>query len=511
MAFDYFSFTAMGLGFIIVVIFLYFFIAIMKKALIARKHDVEVAQFYAIAHMFLFFALVRLFLNYNEFHLIEYGAEEIITYKLAAFFGYLFFISFIFVTERIIKKTKYIFTMVCLILCCYGIFFIGTIQALRIYTQVTLPIIALILLVNYLVILVVKTKGDLRRKMGYTLLLMVLAFFFYVIDTVVGEVFFLIPQQATALIARSGLLVTGLLLGNIFVSFETFTEIDWPHKLRDLFILSKGGMKLFHFSFTGGENYEDLDLISAGISGIKALIAEMIKSKDNLRVVDHQDLKLIFEYGDHVILVLLVSENLKIYRSKLATLRTQFENFFQDIFAKWDGDLDIFLPTKQLVKQTFELGEGFKFDKVEIIAPLVRKFVIGAGGCLLIPVLSGFIIYFLNLYLWMPIFTTNSIMYAFIISAISLSIFNPIWYISKAIQKSEHSKYTSKKIFRQLFILLILCAVICVLGLLIYVGFSDILWATVIWSIGIIEYITLMIFGIPLIDRLEQMVEIEQK
>ena len=132
MVYTYLSYTAMGIGFIITAVYFYFFLIIMKKARAARRQGVEVASFVAIALMFLFFALVRLFLNYNEFHLFEYGTEEIVAYKLAALFGYLFFISFIFFTEKILKKTKYVITIFCSALCTYGIFFTKGIESLRI-------------------------------------------------------------------------------------------------------------------------------------------------------------------------------------------------------------------------------------------------------------------------------------------------------------------------------------------------------------------------------------------
>ena len=505
MVYTYLSYTAMGLGFIIIAVYFYFFIIIINKARTARNQGMEVAPFVGLALMFLFFALIRLFLNYNEFHLFEYGSEEIVSYTLAALFGYLFFICFIFVTERILKKTKYVLSSFCLILCICGIIFFNTIEGLRFYTQITLPIMAVILSSNYLIILVLKTTGNIRRKLGIGFFVLVSAFFFYVLDTSVGPTFFLLSLEASPIIARTGLLVSGIALGYIFVSFETFTELDWPKKLKDLFIIYKSGVNLFHFSFTQEENLPNPQLISAGLSGIKAFIAKMMRSEDNLKIVDHENLKLIFEYGKHATSVLVASENLHIYRLKLANLMNQFENLFQDILPDWIGEIDQFLPTRHLVKQVFELEEGEAMvSRVGLIGPIVRRFFIFTIILLLIPASSGFIIYFLNWFSWQPLMIENWILYFLIILAVFLGIIIPIWFNFGIFQKTDSLKSNIKAISHKLLILLILCASISILGLIIYLLFSNVLWAATIWVIGLIEFVLLMVIGISLIERLER-------
>ncbi|NVM30367.1 MAG: hypothetical protein HWN65_16090 [Candidatus Helarchaeota archaeon] len=500
MVYTYLSYTAMGLGFIIIAVYFYFFIIILNKARTARNQGMEVAPFVGLALMFLFFALIRLFLNYYEFN-----DAVIIFYTLAALFGYLFFISFIFVTEMILKKTKYILTAFCLILCIYGIIFFKPVEDLRLYTQITLPILAVILLSNYLIILVLKTTGNIRRKLGIGLFVLVLAFFFYVLDTSVGPTFFLLSPEASPIIARTGLLVSGLVLGYIFVSFETFTELDWPKKLKDLFIIYKSGVNLFHFSFIREEHSPNPQLISAGLSGIKAFISRMMRSEENLKIVDHENLKLIFEYGKYATSVLVVSENLHIYHLKLANLMNQFENLFQDILPDWIGEIEQFLPTKHLVKQVFELEEGEAIvSRVGLIGPLVRRFFIFSIILLLVPVSSGFLIYFLNLFLWQPIMIENWMLSFLIILTICLGIIIPTWFNYRIFQKIDSLKSNIKDISHKLLTLLILCASISIISLIIYLLYANVLWSATVWVVGVIEFVILMIIGISLIERLER-------
>ena len=123
--------------------------------------------------------------------------------------------------------------------------------------------------------------------------------------------------------------------------------------MRELFIIGPNGGTLFHHSFIEKETSAELDLISSGLTGVKALLSEMVQSKKQLKVVDHQDVKIIFEYGTHSTLALIVHENLHIYHSKLTLLIEKFENLFHDVLIKWKGETKIFLPSKRLIEEIF--------------------------------------------------------------------------------------------------------------------------------------------------------------
>ena len=78
-----------------------------------------------------------------------------------------------------------------------------------------------------------------------------------------------------------------------------------------------------------------------------------MRSDKVLKVVDHQDVKIVFEYGTYSTLALVAFENLRIYHSKLASLIEKFENLFQDTLANWKGETEVFIPSKQLIEETF--------------------------------------------------------------------------------------------------------------------------------------------------------------
>ena len=503
MFFDIYSFTALGLGFILVATFFYFFIAIVQKIRIARRQGVEISPFIGLALMFLFFALVRLSLSYYEFYDIEYGFKELISYKLAIFFGYCMFISFIFFTEKILKKTKYILTISNIICCIYGIIFVNTYNTLRLYTYITTPILGLILLINYSIILIARTKGIIRQKMVNVLIVFVLWALFYAIDTVGAEEVMPLPEEFVPILARSGQLVFGILWGYFLIGFETFTEFDWPRKLKDLYLIHNNGINLYHYSFSERESLMDPDLISAGLSGMKDLLAEMIKSKDRLKTVDHQDLKILFEYGKFVIIALIVSENLHIYHSKLASLMDQFENFFQDVLSHWSGETDVFLPTQQMIKQVFELKGEDVGEHVGEISRVTKKFFLSSMLLLSFIIANAFILFLLDRFSWQPIWSEDMGMYVILALGLILGGLIPIWWKYKIYQKMQSLETNMGAVPRKLLFPSILCANISILGALIYVFFGNVSWAVLLCAISGIELLISFLTGLNFIAKLE--------
>jgi hypothetical protein len=95
------------------------------------------------------------------------------------------------------------------------------------------------------------------------------------------------------------------------------------------------------------------ELAAGGMIGITAMLKEISKSTENLKVIDHGDLKILLEHGPHIILALNVKEDMMIYRDKLAQLCESIEKLFSNIFESWDGNMKYFEPIKPLVESIF--------------------------------------------------------------------------------------------------------------------------------------------------------------
>ncbi|MHA1890592.1 MAG: hypothetical protein ACTSYS_06360, partial [Promethearchaeota archaeon] len=68
----------------------------------------------------------------------------------------------------------------------------------------------------------------------------------------------------------------------------------------------------------------------------------MVQSEKRLKVVDHEDKKIIIEYGDFITVALVVNKDLKIYHEKLKIFVNNIEYLFKPYFLKWDGEITKF-------------------------------------------------------------------------------------------------------------------------------------------------------------------------
>lgn len=146
-------------------------------------------------------------------------------------------------------------------------------------------------------------------------------------------------------------------------------EIDWFVSLRHLYIFNDNGICLYSYDFTpevatmvkskqsSKSSSISQDLVSGGLSGIVSLISEITESKKHLRVVDHEDKKLIFHYGKYAIFCLISTKYLNILVSKLKEFAIDFESTFSAALKNFKGGVSVFDDTGYIVtkhfKQTF--------------------------------------------------------------------------------------------------------------------------------------------------------------
>ena len=82
---------------------------------------------------------------------------------------------------------------------------------------------------------------------------------------------------------------------------------------------------------------------------------EIVYSKQKLRIMDHKDVKIIFQYGKYLIAAIIVDEALDIYKTKLKKLIDYLESLYETYLPTWDGDLTQFQIIKPIIKRYFTL------------------------------------------------------------------------------------------------------------------------------------------------------------
>jgi hypothetical protein len=157
------------------------------------------------------------------------------------------------------------------------------------------------------------------------------------------------------------LIIIGIsLISLLFIGLPSLTEFEWPKKMKKIFVMHKSGKYIADYNFqenlTGTEEYKDLPkLITGGLTGINKLIDEIVHSKEGLKIMDHKDVKIIFQYGNYLIAVIIVDEALDIYKTKLKKMIDYLEMLYETYLPTWDGDLTQFLIIKPIIKRFFTL------------------------------------------------------------------------------------------------------------------------------------------------------------
>ncbi|MFX1298834.1 MAG: hypothetical protein ACFFD2_28745 [Promethearchaeota archaeon] len=347
------EFTSLVLQFFFSVCAFYWALIFFLRIKRAKGAGIELSPFLGLGIFSLFVGVMYIFFGYENYFFFEYDLVSFFLYKSGVLSGYIGLIGLVFFSEKMFQKTKFGFTIFSVICCIYGISFLNTYEASRSFSYITMPISVIIVYINFLYFVIFRTKGEIRRKMGLVFICFFGFFFFYLLYTELGKILFPNLGELIVIIAMVGLIIISILWGILFLSFQTFTEFGWKEKMRELFIIAPNGVTLLHHTFIQRSSLQNADLVAAGLTGIRDLLAEMMQSEQKLKTVDHQDVKILFEYGKYSTIALVVHENLHIYKSKLTLLSTQFERMFQEVLPHWTGDVEVFLPAKQLIGDIF--------------------------------------------------------------------------------------------------------------------------------------------------------------
>ncbi|MGY5857952.1 MAG: hypothetical protein RTU63_01185 [Candidatus Thorarchaeota archaeon] len=129
-------------------------------------------------------------------------------------------------------------------------------------------------------------------------------------------------------------------------------ELDWKHKLVELYFIQKGGLLVYHHEF---ERTSDLDqvLTAAGIAGIQSLFQEITQSESGLNVVSVGQFEILFSHSETFTSVLIAKAPYKILLGKLEEVTQTFELMFSNIIKNFEGSLSEFSSARDLVTSVF--------------------------------------------------------------------------------------------------------------------------------------------------------------
>ncbi|MHA1804926.1 MAG: hypothetical protein ACTSU4_10445 [Promethearchaeota archaeon] len=181
--------------------------------------------------------------------------------------------------------------------------------------------------------------------------------YFLTLYYVLNPQFYWIPELINGI---NSLLLIGLLVWIMPLSeILTSKEADWAVTLKNLYVIYKNSTCLYAKDFIQPSpsictQTLNEDLISSGFKGIIDLISEITKEKRHLRIIDKEGSKIYFSYGKHVIIALISTKILPVLFKKLELFTKAFEKQFSKELEYFNGNIQPFLATEQLILKYFK-------------------------------------------------------------------------------------------------------------------------------------------------------------
>ncbi|MHA1368575.1 MAG: hypothetical protein ACTSRA_02505 [Promethearchaeota archaeon] len=317
---------------------------------------------------YLFLGITRIFLIYWDFFVPVDNAENFhYVYGIAAFFAFLSMSVFTYTGEASIKKTKNLVTYAFIILAFIALVFNSNYKVVQMLYYIFSPL-QIIFISIFIIYLMTRTYGSIRKKF----FLVLLGLIFYGGGYGLGIKYFKDTFGMGYSIFTTSLVVIGLGLTGIgFVGVPKLAEIHWTNYIIHIYVfhidtavciydepLVSGSIKE-RINADESDSNIPADLFSSGVVGIIGLIKEMIQSEKRLRILDHEDKKIMLEYGNHIAVALLTVMDLKTCAEKLVKYVEEIEGNFKDELENWDGEITKFkkkirLATHWYFKQPFD-------------------------------------------------------------------------------------------------------------------------------------------------------------
>ncbi|MHA1269397.1 MAG: hypothetical protein ACTSPY_06370 [Candidatus Helarchaeota archaeon] len=344
-------------GFILLLGFEYgaYFLKKYYKEEKEKNHLIQAWGFF-----FLFFAIMTFFFLISDYFITDYSIREIFLDLgyLSMGFGGLFFC---YCLERELNYKKPIFSVILFILLIVLIInmFVLFMDSTNIVVICWVPFVILLTIYIY------KLTEELKGQKKWKIVSFIGGFFVYLIAYIlisdyIVEIFGLIVRMFGNI-----LIIIGLSLISIILIELPRIELAWREKIRSVLIIHKSGTCIsvynFHEEKIELENNDRNQLIAGGLIGIVQMLEDIIESKDKekihkkIEIMDHKDVKIIFNYGNHLTAVIIVDEILNIYKFKLKKLTHYLEFLYADILPNFKPeDIFQFKTVKGIIKRFFE-------------------------------------------------------------------------------------------------------------------------------------------------------------
>lgn len=191
-------------------------------------------------------------------------------------------------------------------------------------------------------------KGGLKMRI---ILLLIFGGYILSLDITTG-IMGLIPRLI-------GIIFQLIAIGLIFIFFRKIPplfEFDWQDKIESIYIMNKDGICLFNKSFTDNMEALSSQYVSGVLASVNIMLKELISSNANEISMIKKKGKIVNIFSSNYITGILISkEELEYFKHNLKNLTLKVEEIYKNILIKWNGDLTVFYPIKNIIDSIFSI------------------------------------------------------------------------------------------------------------------------------------------------------------
>ncbi|MFX0138371.1 MAG: hypothetical protein ACFFDN_32315 [Candidatus Hodarchaeota archaeon] len=121
------------------------------------------------------------------------------------------------------------------------------------------------------------------------------------------------------------------------------------------------GVCIYHHAFKINPEIEP-QLVSGGFTGIFSLIQLFTRSQSRIKIVEQEEMTILFEHGKIVSAALITEKNLDLFRNQLKKLIQVVEEDFREELKLFNGNITRFRKIRGYIKKFFEIKDNIKYN-----------------------------------------------------------------------------------------------------------------------------------------------------
>ncbi|MFX1450573.1 MAG: hypothetical protein ACFFCM_07010, partial [Promethearchaeota archaeon] len=133
---------------------------------------------------------------------------------------------------------------------------------------------------------------------------------------------------------------------------KTESEINWYKRIHHIYLFLPNGICIFDQSFKSEKEVEP-HLVAGGLTGISKLIQELTKNRTKVKKVEQEEMTILLEHGNFISAALITEEDLITLQNKLGRLIQDIEDFYDEEFRNFSGNLEVFTKIGKFINRTF--------------------------------------------------------------------------------------------------------------------------------------------------------------